>query len=155
MNKIVLLSLLAFMSLVSCNQEKQQDIQSEAVGTGAGAKNSEVVNKLYEYFNRHEWDRMASLYAETAEFKDPSLGTGTVKQTREQTIQKYSEMSKMFPDIADKVVSVYPTNGKEVIVEFISTGTAPDGSKFELPICTIFTIEDGLITKDYTYYDNF
>ena len=42
-----------------------------------------------------------------------------------------------------------------MIVEFISTGTAEDGSQFELPICTIFTIENGKITKDFTYYDNF
>ncbi|WP_262892331.1 hypothetical protein ACN9ML_07985 [Dyadobacter endophyticus] len=42
-----------------------------------------------------------------------------------------------------------------MIVEFISTGTAPDKSKFTLPICTIFTIENGNITQDFTYYDNF
>lgn len=32
---------------------------------------------------------------------------------------------------------------------------APDNSKFTLPICTVFTIENGLITQDFTYYDNF
>ena len=42
-----------------------------------------------------------------------------------------------------------------MIVEFVSTGTAPDGTKFELPIVSIFTIEEGMITKDWTYYDNF
>jgi hypothetical protein len=38
---------------------------------------------------------------------------------------------------------------------FVSTGTAPGSSKFGLPICTVFAIEIGLITKDFTYYDNF
>lgn len=47
------------------------------------------------------------------------------------------------------------TTEKHITVESISTGTAADGSKFELPICTIFTIENGKITKDFTYYDNF
>lgn len=50
---------------------------------------------------------------------------------------------------------MYPSGENHIIVEFVSSGTAPDNSKFELPICTIFTIENGLITKDFTYYDNF
>jgi hypothetical protein len=37
----------------------------------------------------------------------------------------------------------------------VSSGTAPDSSKLELPICTILTIENGKITQDFTYYDNF
>ena len=60
----------------------------------------------------------------------------------------------MFPDIKDRIVNIYPSGDKHVVVEFISTGTAPDGTKFELPICTIFTIENGKITKDFTYFDN-
>ena len=39
--------------------------------------------------------------------------------------------------------------------KFVSTGTAPDNSKLELPICTIFKIENGLITKDFIYFVNF
>lgn len=97
---------------------------------------------------------MAAMYAETAEFKDPSLGPGIVKQTRSQTSQKYSELNKTFPDLKDQVVQIYSSSDKHLIVEFVSSGTALDGSKFELPICTVFTIENGLITKDFTYYDN-
>ena len=37
----------------------------------------------------------------------------------------------------------------------VHLGTDPSGEKFVLPICTIFKIEDGLITEDFTYYDNF
>ena len=60
----------------------------------------------------------------------------------------------MFPDVKDNVIHTYPSGDNHIIVEFISSGTAPDQTKFELPICTIFTIENGLITKDYTYFDN-
>ena len=59
-----------------------------------------------------------------------------------------------FPDVQDSVVAVYPSGKNNVIVEFISKGTNPDKTKFELPICTIFTIENDKITKDYTYFDN-
>ena len=78
-----------------------------------------------------------------------------MKQTRQQIIDKYSELNKVFPDLHDEVIQTYPSGDKHIIVEFISTGTAPDNSKFELPICTIMTIENGIITKDFTYYDNF
>lgn len=61
----------------------------------------------------------------------------------------------MFPDLKDEIKTIYVSGNNNVIVEFVSTGTAPDNSKFELPICTIFTIENGKITKDFTYYDNF
>ncbi len=95
------------------------------------------------------------MYTETADFKDPTLGAGIVKQTHKQIIDKYSELNSVFPDLNDKVIATYPSGDNHIIVEFVSSGTAPDNSKFELPICTIFTIENGLITKDFTYFDNF
>ena len=95
------------------------------------------------------------MYADSAQFKDPSLGPGVVTQTRKQVAAKYAELANTFPDVHDEVVQLYPSGSKHVIVEFVSTGTAPDSSKFELPICTVFTIENGKITKDFTYYDNF
>lgn len=130
--------------IISCGQQS-----SDSVG------NEKIVKTLYGKFNEHKWSEMAALYSDPAEFKDPAFGTNAVSQTREQITQKYSEMEQMFPDIHDKVINIYPSGTKHVIVEFVSTGTAPDSSRFELPICTIFTIENGLITKDFTYYDNF
>lgn len=119
------------------------------------SENKKIVEQYFEYFNQHEWEKMANMYSETAEFKDPSLGKGILQQTRQQIIEKYSELNKIFPDLNDEVVQIYPSGDKYMIVEFISSGTAPDNSKFELPICAIFTIENGLITKDFSYFDNF
>lgn len=113
------------------------------------------IKQYFEYFNQHDWQKMASMYADTADFKDPSLGQSIVKQTHEQTIKKYSELNQAFPDLKDSVTNIYPAGEKHIVVEFISKGTAPDKSAFVLPICTIFTIENGVITKDFTYYDNF
>lgn len=118
-------------------------------------ENEKLIRQYFEYFNKHDWQKMAAMYTETADFKDPSLGQGIVKQTHQQTIEKYSGLSATFTDVKDEVVNMYHSGDNHVIVEFISSGTAPDGSKFTLPICTIFTIENGLITKDFTYYDNF
>ncbi|WP_316632960.1 nuclear transport factor 2 family protein [uncultured Flavobacterium sp.] len=118
-------------------------------------RNEKLIKQYFDYFNNHDWKKMSEMYTETAEFKDPSLGIGIVKQSRKQTEDKYAELNKVFPDLHDKIIQIYPSGENHIIVEFISTGTAPDNSKFELPICTIFTIDNGLITKDFTYFDNF
>lgn len=140
--------LFAIVVLTACNNQKTNENQTST------AANEQIVKQYFEHFNKHEWAKMASLYAETADFKDPSLGQGIVKQSRQQITEKYTELNKTFPDIYDKVIQIYPAGDKNIVVEFVSSGTAPDSSKFELPICTIFTIENGLITKDFTYYDN-
>ncbi|AMQ01875.1 hypothetical protein AY601_5062 [Pedobacter cryoconitis] len=139
--------LLTTLTLVSCHSAAHKNMVLK--------NNEDLIRVYFDHFNKHDWTKMAGMYAETAEFKDPSLGNGIVKQKREQTIKKYNELSEQFPDVKDSIVNIYPSGDKNVIVEFVSTGTAPDNSKFELPICTIFTIENGLITKDFTYYDNF
>jgi len=139
--------LIATIALISCNNPNQTGMTT--------TDNEKLVNQYFELFNNHEWTKMADMYTETAEFKDPSLGQGIVKQTRQQIIEKYTGLSEMFPDVKDQIIQTYPSGENHIVVEFISTGTAPDGSKFELPICTIFTIENGLITKDFSYFDNF
>lgn len=144
MKNLVAIFVLAW-ALISCTAEQQS--------TMATTDNEEIVKQYFEHFNNHEWVKMANMYAETAEFKDPSFGPGIVKQTRQQIVEKYSELNGLFPDLHDNVIQTYPSGDHHIIVEFVSTGTAPDSSKFELPICTIFTIDNGAIVKDYTYYD--
>ncbi|KVV14998.1 nuclear transport factor 2 family protein [Flavobacterium sp. TAB 87] len=78
-----------------------------------------------------------------------------VKQTRKEIFKKYSELNKIFPDLHDQVIQTYLSGENHIVVECRSTETAPDNSKFELPICTILTIENGMIIKDFTYLDNF
>jgi len=132
---------------ISCTEKNGSSKQAD--------KNTQIVAQYFEHFNNHEWQKMAEMYIETAEFKDPTLGERIVKMTRAEIIAKYSELNGIFTDIKDKVIQTYPSGEKNIIVEFISSGTAPDNSKFELPICTIFTIENGKITKDFSYFDNF
>jgi ketosteroid isomerase-like protein len=143
MKKIIIL--IAILSIGSCTTKNNKESNS----------NEKLVKQYFNYFNNHEWKKMAEMYSENAEFKDPSLGQGIVKQTHQQIIEKYSELNGIFTDIKDEVIKTYPSGKNHIIVEFISSGTAPDNSKFKLPICTIFTIENGKITKDFSYFDNF
>ncbi len=145
--KILMTYLIVALIILAC-----ADPKSANTGT---ISNEELVTQYFEYFNNHEWEKMAAMYTDTALFKDPSFGHGIVKQTRQQTKEKYAALNKLFPDLHDTVIQTYRSGDHNMIVEFLSTGTAPDSSRFELPICTIFTIENGLISKDFTYYDNF
>ena len=146
MKNILTIFIIVF-ALISCNNQKQKTMPTN--------DNEKLVKQYFEYFNNHDFAKMANMYAETTDFKDPSLGQGIVKQTRQQTIDKYTELTKIFPDLHDQVIQTYPSGDKNIIVEFVSSGTGPDKVKFELAICTILTIENGLITKDFTYFDNF
>lgn len=146
MRKLPIL-LIVTLLMVACKNLKE--------ATMARSANEKLIEQYFEHFNNHEWTELANMYSETSQFKDPSLGSGIVTQTRKQIIEKYSQLNKVFPDLQDKVVEAYPSGDNHIIVEFISRGTAKNNSKFELPICVIFTIEDGLITRDYSYFDNF
>lgn len=139
--------LIAVVTLVSCSKQTPEHTTVSA--------NEKLVTHYYSLFNAHKWTEMAAMYAEISDFKDPSLGSGIVKQTHQQIIEKYTQLHQMFPNIKDEIIQIYPAGDKHIVVEFLSTGTAPDSTTFELPICTIFTIENGKITKDFTYYDNF
>lgn len=143
--KILISGIIFCSMLISCSNSNDK-IQAE---------NEKLIENYFKLFNEHKWKELSELYIENAEFKDPSFGNGIVKQSKVEFIKKYTELNQVFPDLKDKVVQVYPSGDKNMIVEFVSTGTAPDRSKFELPISTIFTIENGKITKDFTYYDNF
>ena len=123
-------------------------------GENQNAPQIQIVEKYFESFNAHQWDKMTSLYADTVDIKDPAYGMN-LRMTKADILKKYTELHQTIPDVHDSIVNMYSSDKGYITVEFISTGTAPDQSKFALPICTIFRIENGFITKDFTYYDNF
>lgn len=136
---------LSLFSLVVGCESRQARISPEA--------NVELVKGMFDAFNKHDWEQMASFYADTAEFLDPSLGKEYVRQTRNEVAAKYRALSESISNIHDDVKGIYPS-GDKVFVEFVSTGTLPDGSLFLLPIGGVLTIQEGKIIRDATYYDN-
>lgn len=146
----------ALIALAACGEQKTEHAAAKPAADEPVANDAvKAAQQLFEKFNAHDWAGMAALYTDTADFKDPTLGKGIVKQSRQQTAAKYAELQKMIADIKDSVVAMYPSGDKHVTVEFISKGTGPDGKPFALPICTVLTVENGKITKDFTYFDNF
>ena len=59
-------------------------------------KNVPAAKKLFDDFNKHEWNAMASAYSESASFLDPSFGHEYVSKTRSETASKYADMEKLF-----------------------------------------------------------
>ena len=43
------------------------------------AQNEKAIKQYFEYFNSHNWKKMAEMYTETADFKDPSCRTRNCK----------------------------------------------------------------------------
>ncbi len=136
--------------LFSCKNSKPQEVKI----VDNSSTNKAIIDQYFQYFNSHDWQKMAGMYIDQPEMKDPTYGIKNVKMTKAEILKKYTELSQMIPDVHDKVIKMYHAENN-VIVEFESSGTAPDGSKFTLPICTVFEIENGKISKDLTYYDNF
>ncbi len=118
-------------------------------------RNIKTAQKMFEAFNKHDWQNMADYYSDDALFLDPAYGDKYVHKTRKQTAAKYAEMQHMFADIHDDVESLHAVNDV-VVVQFTSSGTPKGGEKWRLPICSVLTFNgEGKIIKDATYYDNF
>jgi ketosteroid isomerase-like protein len=130
-----------FLAITACTSSN--DIQQQNIVT---------VQNMFDAFNKHQWQTMSEYYIERASFLDPSFGKDYVIKTRKETADKYAEMQELFPDIHDEVIALYPS-GDIVTAEFISTGTLNDSISFKLPIVTVFTLKDGKIIRDATYYD--
>ena len=118
------------------------------------SKNIRLAKKVYECFNKHDWSGMAECYSDPVMFLDPSFGSSWITQTHKDIIKKYTQLQLSSPDIQDEIDAIYSDGGNHVIVEFTSRGTGSGGERWHLPICTVFTIENGKIIKDATYYDN-
>lgn len=154
-NYFIYTSLLIIVSGYCACAEKNNSTRSAKLLTNVeDSTNVKIALQLFDNFNNHDWQSYASLYTDSAKFLDPSFGKNEIIQSKEETIKKYTELQKLIPDIKDNLRSVHAAGNNTVIVEFISTGTLPDKSKLNLPICTIFKIEAGKIIKDHTYFDN-
>ena len=112
--------------------------------------NVAVVQSIFEAFNEHNWKKMLSHYSEEAVFVDPAFDAPV--SDRKVIKAHYEEILQYFPDVKDEIVTI-TASGDRVVVEFVSSGTSKNGDKFRLPICTVFTIQKGKVSRDVTYYD--
>ncbi|MCU0338220.1 MAG: nuclear transport factor 2 family protein, partial [Sediminibacterium sp.] len=78
---------LSSMILVSCNDIKQEK------------SNVKIIETYFKHFNRHEWQQMAALYADSVQMRDPSFGSKIVVQSRAEIETKYAQLAQIIPDV--------------------------------------------------------
>jgi predicted SnoaL-like aldol condensation-catalyzing enzyme len=130
---------LGAMMLTACTSPET------SISSVQAAETRKVAEAIFAAFNAHDWTKMESYYTDSVQLQDPAYPGGKTGKTG------MSEFYRSVPDIHDEVQRIY-VDGNIACVEFISTGTM-NGQKFTLPICTVLTIENGLVTRDNTYYD--
>ena len=113
-NKLFIIVLI--ITLISCNNKNKNAMlnQSETI-------NEKIVKQYFVHFNNHEWQKMAELYADTVEMKDPTMGIQVVNFNQSDIINKYSELHQMIPDVKDSIVK-YPSHEVPSIVFFPNSG---------------------------------
>ncbi|MFN3529339.1 MAG: nuclear transport factor 2 family protein [Bacteroidia bacterium] len=147
--KTIYLLMVILLGIAGCKTDAMQELRNKQDA------NVQLIQAMFAEFNRHQWEAMAEYYAEESHVKSPETGMQEQQISRDELIAIYRQLEADVPDIKDEVVNIYPAGERHIIAEFISTGTGADGMSFALPICAIFTINGGLITSDFTYYDNY
>ena len=61
---------------IACAPESTETQNTTTDDIAMENENIALVKQYFAYFNQHDWDSMAEMYTETADFKDPSLGVG-------------------------------------------------------------------------------
>lgn len=112
------------------------------------AQPEQLCNEIFDAFNAHDWEKMATYYADSLEHESPDGRFGT----KAELLDHYRNLHRAFPDIHDEIKNIYPS-GNSVVIEFVARGTAADGSKLELPILGVLTFKNGKVIRDVTYYD--
>src|SRR5688500_4110821 len=120
-----------------------------ACGTQDASKDTDetlrTAKAVVDAFNKHDWEKMESLYADSVKLEDPAYPGGKTGEAG------MTDFYPAVPDVYDSVRNIL-VQGNTAVVEFVSTGTI-NGDKFSLPICSVLTIENGLVVSDRTYYD--
>ena len=120
------------------------------LSSASGQDNETVVKAIFSAFNRHDWKSMLANYDSRAVFIDPSFEAPVNDQSK--ILAHHQEMVNYFPDIHDEIKSIFACRDI-VVVEFVAWGKGTDGRSFQLPICTVFTLRNGKVIRDATYYD--
>ena len=151
MKQILVLMLFAvaasWIALVSITQSAASRLQP-------GENNVAIVRQLFAAFNAHDWKKMAGFYSDSCSFLDPAYGTNHVAKTYTDILAHHTGLEAWSPDVKDSITFISGVADNKVLVQFISSGTmAKEKIKWSLPICDVFTLENGKIIQDETYYN--
>ncbi|GAA4415041.1 hypothetical protein GCM10023187_45190 [Nibrella viscosa] len=101
-------------------------------------QNIRVVRQLEAGLNRQDWAGVARLYAERVRYKGPHTRYREVEQTPGQVVAAYRGYHL-------EITQLYAAYEHHVVVEGQLSHGPPQ------PVCLIYTIENGRITRQFTY----
>jgi steroid delta-isomerase-like uncharacterized protein len=126
-----------------------------------GSNNVETVRASFEVWNKREWKKAASAYADNATLVDH--GREITYKGRDEIVASWDELAKGFPDAEVTDVMSYDA-GDTVVTTFIGRGTnkgetmsiPATGRRVSLPVCSIAHFDSkGFIDREEQYSDTF
>ncbi len=132
-------------------REEGGDADASEETTGTTAPEQAPVDAYFAAFNRHDVDAVIAFYSADATMLDPTYDEPV--KGKDAIRQHVADRFAVVPDVHDEVVSTVVQPGFAAI-ELVATGTAVGApGPFTLPLASFFTIDDGKIVRDATYYD--
>jgi steroid delta-isomerase-like uncharacterized protein len=125
------------------------------------SKNLDAVRASFEVWNKRDWKKAASAYAEDAIFIDH--GRELTYKGRDQIVGAWDELVKGFPDAEATDQRSYDA-GDTVVTTYVGRGTnkgermgmPATGRRVSSPICSVAHFDSkGLIDREEQYSDAF
>ena len=108
-----------------------------------------VVVRLVEAYNAKDVEAVAALYRDDARYWS---ALGGWQEGLSEILAHIEELHERLPDERMAVESL-ATDGDSVVVEFVSTGTAPSGNPYELEFTEVIDLVAGKIATVKVYLD--
>ena len=160
-NPILVVSLLLLLCFVFGCQNKAEKAELENLRAQAmlEGQNKAVVNRMWEAWNKGDFEAFKEVVAPEYVFYTPSRNTKPM--SREETIEMGKAIHKGFPDVdfsieeliagEDKVVSRYIMRGTH---QGEWAGIPPTGKKIEISGIIVHRIENGKVVEDREEWDS-
>jgi ketosteroid isomerase-like protein len=113
--------------------------------------NIDTVKRLYDLFNKRQWQDIAELYSDTACFLD-NRNDEFVIRTNEEIPTIYAALERKYPGITEQILYI-EESGDLVYVQFLTSGSTRSGGYWQQIAWTIFTVENNKIAKVASYFN--
>jgi len=111
-----------------------------------------VVEARFAAFKERDVNAIVALYAPNAVTTSPGFCKDRIG--REGVKTTYGDLFRVYANVEDEVTSMV-VDGNRVAVQFVAHARKADGSAlFDVRIANFLTVENGLITRDDTYFDS-
>lgn len=113
--------------------------------------NIETVQRMYDLFNKRQWQEIASLYKDHTSVLD-NRQDSFITRKREEIPTLLRAFERMYPGIKEKILYI-EASGDLVYVQFLTSGRTKSGKPWQQIAWTIFTVENKKIAKVASYFN--